>query len=360
MKDTPFRPGSTWMLLAVLFAGALFPLHDANASDPSDDRPPATRWVDLYSADLNVDPSVDLMLTNPSTAWIQHLPTPARELVMLHANGELQAFHQGVQIPEHRIQQFGTTTRLLDEDGNVMSVGPVRAEWQKLDPGAYRIQSFAYPSAKPRPTIGLRLGKVGPALATQLSVDAEGTLLVTSVTEGGPAERAGVRQYDVITHIDGKPSITSEGLREAIAAKGKDATLRLDLIRGATARSIDVTIGEQKSAVARWDLALSPWNAIPRVNANPYKNLPNQNKSRLDKVTVPWLLDWTTVIPTTQSWDEKKPVTLDDYRIPKTNPDAPSTKSSDEGTGSSIESRLEEIEKRLEEIRSELRKKRGM
>lgn len=81
---------------------------------------------------------------------------------------------------------------------------------------------------------------LGVALATRIN---QPGAVVVSVVKGGPAERAGVRQGDVITALDGKPVLSADDLATVLAglkpgqtvtlavthSDGSNATLRIKL-----------------------------------------------------------------------------------------------------------------------------------
>jgi serine protease DegQ len=72
-------------------------------------------------------------------------------------------------------------------------------------------------------------------------------LLVTAVTTGSPAARAGLLVGDVIRALDGHPIESPEDLLDLLVGDrvGHDATVRV--LRGGTPRDIVVTVGERPS-----------------------------------------------------------------------------------------------------------------
>ncbi len=57
-----------------------------------------------------------------------------------------------------------------------------------------------------RPLIGLTGADVTPAIANELSLGVDQGIIVTHMSETGPAYRAGIRVQDVITELDGVPT----------------------------------------------------------------------------------------------------------------------------------------------------------
>lgn len=91
-------------------------------------------------------------------------------------------------------------------------------------------------------TIGIYTEPVGPALASQIGVDADRCTLVTGVIAGRPADRAGLRRYDVITTADGCEPVSPGRLREIIRAKAPGDTLTLRVIRNGQPMDVVVTL----------------------------------------------------------------------------------------------------------------------
>lgn len=85
--------------------------------------------------------------------------------------------------------------------------------------------------------IGVRMAPVPAALAAHLG-DAGG-LMVANVAEGSPADKAGLRQYDVITAFAGDEINSTDDLVNAIAENGKSRT-RITVLRGGDKKSLRI------------------------------------------------------------------------------------------------------------------------
>ncbi len=90
--------------------------------------------------------------------------------------------------------------------------------------------------------LGIDIDHVSAALAGQLNIKADRATLVTAVYPGWPADRAGVRQFDVITRIDGSDDASPTALQSAIRAKQPGQTVTLTVIRNAQPMDLTVTI----------------------------------------------------------------------------------------------------------------------
>lgn len=83
------------------------------------------------------------------------------------------------------------------------------------------------------PSIGVELADVGRAAAAQASVDRDRVCVITRVNNGSPAERAGLKQWDIITHVDGRDWATISSVREAVRSKRRGETVALQVVREA-------------------------------------------------------------------------------------------------------------------------------
>ncbi|NLH78127.1 MAG: PDZ domain-containing protein [Acidobacteria bacterium] len=111
-------------------------------------------------------------------------------------------------------------------------------------PGAPR--SFEWTS-ETRKFIGVYCNELNRELAEHFGVK-EGTgLLVSRLTEDGPAAKAKVKVGDVIVKVDGKRVATIDELLDIVQAKDSGAKLRLDIVRDGKATTVDVEVQEDKS-----------------------------------------------------------------------------------------------------------------
>ncbi len=68
--------------------------------------------------------------------------------------------------------------------------------------------------------------------------------VISSVNEGGPADKAGVRPGDVITEYNGKPVKDSDDLVRMVVSTKPGTTVPLKVYRGRQPRSLNVTVEE--------------------------------------------------------------------------------------------------------------------
>lgn len=88
-------------------------------------------------------------------------------------------------------------------------------------------------------------GEVDRTMARALGLGDTRGVIVSQVEEGGPADKAGLKEQDVIVALDGEKVANWNSFRSAIAAKKPGDRAELDLIRDGKEKNITVTLGER-------------------------------------------------------------------------------------------------------------------
>jgi serine protease Do len=94
--------------------------------------------------------------------------------------------------------------------------------------------------------IGVALRDVDPDLRAPLGLPQVSGALVQDVTSGSPAERAGLKPYDLITAVDGVDVVANDALIREISARTPGSTARLEVIRDGRGREISVKLAERQ------------------------------------------------------------------------------------------------------------------
>jgi len=97
----------------------------------------------------------------------------------------------------------------------------------------------------PAPFIGVNLLNLTPELAERLGLEGTEGSLVQGVLYGSPAYEADIRQYDVITGMDGQTYKTREDLMKAIQSRKVGDTVTLHIIRAGKKIDVQVKIGDR-------------------------------------------------------------------------------------------------------------------
>ncbi len=91
--------------------------------------------------------------------------------------------------------------------------------------------------------LGVGVQDVSPALLKALMVSERDGALITSVNEGGPANKGGLKEEDVVLAIDGERIHSSTGLTRVIALKRPDSTVTLAVVRSGKPTEVKVKLG---------------------------------------------------------------------------------------------------------------------
>ncbi len=91
--------------------------------------------------------------------------------------------------------------------------------------------------------LGILAQPLTPDLAKAMGVPAREGAVVTEVTEGTPAEKAGLKQDDVIVAVDGQPVPSSNAVTRMVALKPPGSAVALTVLRGDKKEEVKVTLG---------------------------------------------------------------------------------------------------------------------
>ncbi|MFH1764398.1 MAG: trypsin-like peptidase domain-containing protein [Gemmatimonadota bacterium] len=95
-----------------------------------------------------------------------------------------------------------------------------------------------------RAWLGVEMVEIAPEDQEYYNLPEVAGVLVQRATEGGPAERAGLRQGDVLYSVDGKVVRSPNGLQNFIAQMRPGAEVTLRIYRERSARDYQVRLGE--------------------------------------------------------------------------------------------------------------------
>ena len=93
--------------------------------------------------------------------------------------------------------------------------------------------------------IGVALRDVDPDLQASLKLPSAIGALVQDVTAGSPAERAGLKPYDLITAVDNRDVSTNNSLIREISAREPGSTARLEVMRDGRIREVMIKLAER-------------------------------------------------------------------------------------------------------------------
>ena len=97
--------------------------------------------------------------------------------------------------------------------------------------------------------MGVSIQQVTPALAKSFDLKEKQGALVAQVVSGGPAEKAGIEQGDIILGFDGKEIAESKDLPRIVASTPVGKTVTVKLLRNGKAVDRQVKVGEMEEKV---------------------------------------------------------------------------------------------------------------
>jgi len=91
--------------------------------------------------------------------------------------------------------------------------------------------------------MGVTIGAVSEDLAKTFGLSEAKGAVIGSVTEGSPADKAGLKPEDLVQAVDGVPVQDNSDLSRYIAGKAPGTTVRLKLLREGATKEVAVTLG---------------------------------------------------------------------------------------------------------------------
>ena len=96
-----------------------------------------------------------------------------------------------------------------------------------------------------RGKLGVTVQPLTPEMADSLGLEAARGAIVSGVEPGSPAERAGLRQGDVISEVDAKPVADANALRNHVAATRPGSELALTVLRDGKTEHLTARVAER-------------------------------------------------------------------------------------------------------------------
>jgi len=153
---------------------------------------------------------------------------------------------QRIQIDGNRIAQ--DVDRVLEQSGGVLAGMPMLA-----DP---EIQQVTILDGDEGPSwLGVETHEVTPADAKDLKLSAERGVVVAGVTEDSPAAKAGLKEKDVITEVNGQRVEGAAQFRRIIHEIPAGRTVQLTVWRDGRAQTFSATLGKAEERHNTWTSA---------------------------------------------------------------------------------------------------------
>ena len=117
--------------------------------------------------------------------------------------------------------------------------------------------------------LGVRIMPVPPALAAHLQTKSAG-VMVGNLVKDSPAHKGGLKRYDVIVGIDGKPVANGPALVQAVRAHKAGDKVNLSVVSSGRKRTVPVVLGKpvpaDKAKLVHKDDAPAAWQDVLRLH----------------------------------------------------------------------------------------------
>jgi hypothetical protein len=201
--------------------------------------------------------------TTQSQTRVMMSKTDGDDSYELTINGDkATAKVNGKEVPQERVRHSDGKYEILDKDGNVLTTFEAAAihHFDSFSPGTMRL--WAGPNgalamggpnstgfggtvqAGPAPKVMLGVTMVEPSesLTEHLDIEPGTGVLLNSVMEGLPADKAGLKKGDVIVSFDGTRPITVATAREILAKKKAGDKVQVVVLRKGDEKTVSVEL----------------------------------------------------------------------------------------------------------------------
>jgi len=97
-----------------------------------------------------------------------------------------------------------------------------------------------------RAYLGVSLVNISPELREHYGSSKESGVLIDSVADNSPADKAGLKVGDVVTSVDGKDVRWSGDLRRALAGKKEGDSVRIEVLRNRAKQTLVAAVTERE------------------------------------------------------------------------------------------------------------------
>lgn len=164
----------------------------------------------------------------------------------IQTDASINPGNSGGALMDLRGNLIGINTAIMSRNGGSMGIGfsiPINMVKSVMN------QIITKGSVE-RGQVGIAMQDVTQDLADALGLKDLNAVLITNVVPKSPADKAGLRSSDVITHVDGAVIEDSAHLKNLIGLKNVGDKVKLSILREGKASEVDVEIGKIEKAQA--------------------------------------------------------------------------------------------------------------
>ena len=197
-------------------------------------------WAIAIGSPLGYPETVTVGIISAKSRDVRGVHMPFQKFIQTDA--AINPGNSGGPLLNMRGEVIGINTAIATHTGGYQGLGFALASNIAVDVYNQIIQR----GRVARGSIGIKFqANQKPALLRSFGAE-DGGVLVESVKEGGPAEKAGMLAEDVIVEIDGKPVADGDALIAVVAATPVDSTVPIVVIRDDQRKALRVTIADRE------------------------------------------------------------------------------------------------------------------
>jgi len=133
---------------------------------------------------------------------------------------------------------------VTSDDGKSVQTETRQVEAKPVRPRPAGRPVAAAPDQVPVPYIGVMTREVTPELRSQFSLKPGFGIMVDGVMPDSPAQKAGLKEYDILLKLDDQQLVTMEQFMVLVRARKKGDVVNLATISGGKESQISITLGE--------------------------------------------------------------------------------------------------------------------
>ncbi|GAA3765115.1 trypsin-like peptidase domain-containing protein [Terriglobus aquaticus] len=204
-------------------------------------------WVLAIGSPFSLSQTVTAGIVSAKNRTITDGPAPSQFQRFIQTDAAINPGNSGGPLLNMKGEVIGVNTAIYTSGMGSQGVGFAMPSNTVVD--VYN-QLISPEHKVVRGSIGIQFQAGLPSAVSRQYGFAKGGVLVSSVTPGLPAAKAGLQPQDVITTIDGKPVKDGDDLVANISARKPGSTVQIGYLRGTEQRTATVGITDRKNVEA--------------------------------------------------------------------------------------------------------------
>ncbi|GAB4217252.1 MAG: HhoA/HhoB/HtrA family serine endopeptidase [Synechococcales cyanobacterium] len=202
------------------------------------------QWAIAIGNPLGLDNTVTAGIISALGRSSGQVGVPDKRVAFIQTDAAINPGNSGGPLLNERGEVIGVNTAIIQGAQGLGFAIPIET--------AQRVAEQLITRGKvDHPYVGIRMVTLTPDLRDQINRDPNSGLTITvdkgvligSVMQGSPADRAGLRAGDVIARINNQAIASADDVQSQVERSGVGTSLRFDVIRGGQAQTITVRTG---------------------------------------------------------------------------------------------------------------------